>query len=94
MKDFRESWDTACTTAGVGRKLLHDMRRTGVCNLVRAGVPDTVAMRVSGNETRSGFERYNIVNEADLMEAARKLATYTGPIAPKLPQQEDTPKEG
>ena len=51
-------------------------------------------MRVSGNETRSGFERYNIVNEADLMEAARKLATYTGPIAPKLPQQEDTPKEG
>jgi len=75
---FRRSWATACKAAGLVRgedepdRLFHDLRRSGVRNLVRAGVPESVAMRISG----SVFERYNIINGRDLHDAARKLENY------------------
>lgn len=63
----------AAQEAGVNGKIPHDFRRTAVKNMVRAGIPERVALQLSGQKMRSIFARYHIVSDGDLKEAARKL---------------------
>ena len=76
FNEIKTTWKTTCQIAGIRGKRFYDFRRTGVRNMIRAGIPETVAMRISGHKTRSVFDRYNITSEKDLKDAASKLNKY------------------
>lgn len=78
-----QAWRTACEKAGIPGRLLHDLRRSAVRNLVRAGASEQVAMSITGHKTRSVFDRYHIVSSQDQVEAVKKLAALHGAIAPE-----------
>ena len=80
---IEECWNTACRKAGVEGKVFHDLRRTAVRNMIRAGVPQHVAMMISGHRTTKMFHRYAIVDEQDLRSAAERMELYVDTLPTK-----------
>ena len=76
IKDFYTGWDEACRLAGYPDRVAHDLRRTAVGNLERAGVPRSAPMKMTGHKTESVNRRYAIVDETMLREGAAKVAAF------------------
>ena len=76
IRRWRTAWRTACQSAGVPTRFLHDCRRTAARNLIRANVPERVAMLLTGHKSRAIFDRYNIINEQELLDAGDQLVEY------------------
>ena len=74
--EFRKSWRTACRLAGV-RRLFHDLRRSAARNMLNAGVPQAIAMQVTGHKTDSMYRRYAIVAPNDVRTALRMTQEHT-----------------
>jgi integrase len=70
---FGKAWKSACKAAGCPGRVPHDLRRTAVRGLTRVGVPQAIAMKLTGHKTNSVFRRYDIVSPNDLRVAVELL---------------------
>jgi integrase len=83
MGAFRKAWANACKKVGVPGLLFHDLRRTAVRNMIRAGIDKTVAKKISGHRTDAVFDRYNITSDEDIRDAMQKNEVYVSALPAK-----------
>lgn len=83
---LNKAWKAAYRAAGCPGRIPHDLRRTAIQNMVRRGIPERVAMKLTGHKTASVFARYDITSSGDLLEAAKRLdeQTVVGSVAAAL----------
>jgi integrase len=90
VDDFRKTWRNVTKAAGHPTLLFHDLRRTAIRNMSRRGLSEKMIMQIAGLKTRAIFDRYNIICEEDLKEAARKMSvpinSTSAVLAPKSVQ--------
>jgi integrase len=110
--NLRKAWQKACCAASLGKLekvegrpdprytglIIHDLRRSAIKNLMKAGVNEKVAMKISGHKTRDVFDRYHIVDTDDVVGAMRKVQTVTAtannlmPIGEKIVKMIPSPR--
>jgi len=76
VSDIRKGIKDACKKAGIkygrsvkGGFVFHDLRHTFNTNMRKAGVAESVIMKITGHSTREMFDRYNTVDESDTRQA-------------------------
>lgn len=74
--DFRKAWFKACSTAGYPTLRFHDLRRSAVRNMDRAGISRATIRKIIGHKTDAMFDRYRIVDQQEITEAGRKAEYY------------------
>lgn len=90
--DFRKAWATACKMAEVNGLHFHDLRRSAVRNMDRAGIPRATIRRIIGHETDAMFDRYRIVDQRDVDEAGVKAEQYLNEQPKLKPGQRKPPQ--
>lgn len=83
VQDFKKAWASACKAAGVPGRLFHDLRRSGIRNMTRAGVDRKIATAISGHRTEAIYARYDIADEEDLKDAVLKTEAYVETLPKK-----------
>jgi integrase len=78
-RSMEPAFKKACAAAGIEGLLVHDLRRSAVRNLRKAGIAEGVAMKISGHKDRTVFERYNVVSHDDVLDAGKQLQKALAP---------------
>ena len=73
LVDYRDARATGCKAAGLEGLRFHDLRRSGVRNLLDAGLDESSVMKILGHRTRAMLDRYNSVSVKDVKRAAKTM---------------------